>query len=234
LTTSLKDSLEDRVLNISRRDALSILAGAAIAGSAGAAEVASPRPRSSGADAKGFRIRTLTGGTAIAALSDVHAVEATLDFLASAKRQFEQAGYEVQTVRVALPPMLIGASAAARADALPDLIALDGLAAAHGALISIGPAFSAGDADQAIDTWSLQLARATKVLSFSGSIASRQGVHRGAVEMAARVISALTHAGAGGIANFRFAAAACVPAGTPRPRSSFAYCSMRNCSQSRN
>jgi uncharacterized protein (UPF0210 family) len=218
VTGTLKDRLEERTLNITRRDALSILAGAALAGgadSAGAAEPASPRPSSSGADAKGFRIRTLTGGTAITAYSDVHAVEASLDFLASAKRRFEQAGYEVQTVRIALPPILMGASAAARADALPGLIALDGLAAAHGALISIGPAFSSGDSDTGVDTRALQLVGATKVLSFSGSIAGRQGVHREGVEMAARVIAALTHAGGGGIANFRFAAAACVPAGTP-------------------
>jgi uncharacterized protein (UPF0210 family) len=96
------------------------------------------------------------------------------------------------------------------------LEALDGLAAAHGALISIGPVFSAGDVDETIGAWALQLARATKVMSFSGSVASAShGVHRQAVAMAAQVISALTHAGGGGIANFRFAAAACVPAGTP-------------------
>jgi uncharacterized protein (UPF0210 family) len=40
-------------------------------------------------------------------------------------------------------------------------------------------------------------------------------VHRDAVMIAAHVIAALTDAGADGLANFRFAAAACVPAGTP-------------------
>jgi uncharacterized protein len=207
-------------LNISRRDALSILAGAAIGGGAIGDGAIAADSRSSAANsnsaAKNFRVRTLTAGTPIADFADAHSVEAALDFLASARRRFEQAGYIVQTTRVALNPLLIGASTGARSDAMAKLVVLDGLAAAHGAVISIGPVFSAGDVDEHIGAWALLLARSTKVLSFSGSVASAvHGVHRDAVIMAAQVISALTDAGGGGIANFRFAAAACVPAGTP-------------------
>jgi uncharacterized protein (UPF0210 family) len=209
-------SSTDAALNISRRDALSMLAGAAIGGGAIAAEADSRAPPSSSSDAKNFRIRTLTAGIAITNFAETDAVKAALDFLATARRRFEAAGYVVQTTRVALNPLLAGASPAARVDALPRLAALDALAAAHGALISIGPVFSAGDADETIGAWAQQLVRATKVLSFSGSVASPvRGVHREAVVMAAQVISALTHTGNGGIANFRFAASACVPAGTP-------------------
>jgi uncharacterized protein len=207
-------------LNISRRDALSFLAGAAIGGGAiGGSAIAADGHSSSAANSssgKNFRVRTLTAGTPIVDFADTHSIEAALDFLASARRRFEEAGYIVQTTRVALNPLLVGASAGARADAIPKLVALDALAAAHGAVISIGPVFSAADADESIGTWALLLARSTKVLSFSGAVASAvHGVHRAAVAMAAQVISALTEAGGGGIANFRFAAAACVPAGTP-------------------
>jgi uncharacterized protein (UPF0210 family) len=207
-------------LSISRRDALSILAGAAIGngvigGGASAADSHSSSANSDSA-AKNFRVRTLTAGTPIADFADTHSVEAALDFLASARRRFEEAGYSVQTTRVALNPLLVGASAGARADAIAKLVVLDALAAAHGAVISIGPVFSAGDVDKSIGAWALLLARSTKVLSFSAAVASAaHGVHREAVIMAAQVISALTDAGGGGIANFRFAAAACVPAGTP-------------------
>ena len=208
--------------NISRRDALSILAGAAIGGSAVAAESnstaapnSSPAAAPNSTPAKNFRIRALTAGTPITNFADTAAVEAALDFLATARRRFEEAGYVVQTIRVALNPLLVGSTPAARVDALPKLSALDSLAAAHGAMISIGPVFSAGDVDEAIGAWAVQLAQATKVLSFSASVASAAlGVHREAVVMAAKVISALTNVG-GGIANFRFAAAACIPAGTP-------------------
>jgi uncharacterized protein (UPF0210 family) len=206
----------DGALNISRRDALSILAAAAIGGGAIAAQSDATIQPGSNPGAKNFRIRTLTAGIPIMSFADTHAVESALDFLSHARRHFEQAGYTVQTIRVALNPLLVGASSAARLEALPNLVALDALAAAHGAVISIGPVFSAGDVDATIGAWALQLARATKVLSFSGSVASAvHGVHRESVMMAAQVISALGNAGGGGIANFRFAAAACVPAGTP-------------------
>jgi uncharacterized protein (UPF0210 family) len=206
-------------VNISRRDALSFLGAAIGSGAIGGAVAADSRTSSaanSSSAAKNFRVRTLTAGTPIDGLADAHTVEAALDFLAVARRRFEDAGYVVQTTRVALNPLLVGVPARARADAIPKLVALDALAAAHGAVISIGPVFSAGDVDESIGAWALQVARATKVLSFSGSVASAvHGVHREAVVMAAQVISALTDAGGGGIANFRFAAAACVPAGTP-------------------
>ena len=139
-----------------------------------------------------------------------------LKFLSEAKRRFEQAGYTVETVRVALKPLLLGATAAARKAALPKLVALDQLAAAQSAVLSIGPLFSEKNLSDSIPDWTVELARATKILSFSGTVASASsGVHRDAVVLAARVISALAQAGGGGIANFRFAAAACVPPGTP-------------------
>jgi uncharacterized protein len=208
---------DETALNISRRDALSILAGAAMGGSTlGGSAIAAERASAASPGTKNFRIRTLTAGTPLANFADTHAVEAALDFLSGARRRFEQAGYTVQTIRVALNPLLVGATPAARVDALQNLTALDALVAAHGAVISIGPVFAAGDVDTAIGAWAKQLAQATKVLSFSGRVADAlQGVHRGAVMMAAEVISALGNAGGGGIANFRFAAAACVPAGTP-------------------
>jgi uncharacterized protein len=201
---------------ISRRDAISILAGAALSGGSAAAEPSDSPAKKPVREIKSFRVRTLTAGTTLSSFADLRAVEAALDFLAAAKQRFEAMGFEVQTVRVTLNPLLLGASSAARSDALAQLIALDRLAAARHALISIGPVFSAGDSDQNIGAWAAHLARETRALSFSGSVASyAHGVHREAVIMAARVIAALTHAVEGGLANFRFGAAACIPAGTP-------------------
>jgi hypothetical protein len=184
----------DTALNISRRDALSMLAGAAIGSGAIAAEADSRAPPSSSSDTKNFRIRTLTAGIAITNFAETDAVKAALDFLATARRRFEGAGYVVQTTRVALNPLLAGASPAARVDALPRLAALDALAASHGALISIGPVFSAGDADETIGAWAQQLVRATKVLSFSGSVASlARGVPRSCGNGSASDIGAHPH-----------------------------------------
>ncbi|HEV7357260.1 MAG TPA: DUF711 family protein [Steroidobacteraceae bacterium] len=217
----MSDDPDQGTPGVTRRDALSMLAAAAIGGSAVSAQggaAAPPGPRHA---AKNFRIRALTGGVSISDFADTRAIETTLDFLAAAKRSFETAGYVVETIRVALNPLLSTASSTVRASAIPKLQALDALTAGRGAVISIGPIFSAGDSsdDKAADSiaaWAADLVRATKTVSFSGAVASAsRGVHRDAVMTAARVISTLAHAGGSGIANFRFAAAACIPAGTP-------------------
>jgi uncharacterized protein (UPF0210 family) len=207
------------VNDISRRDALSIIAaavGAAASGASAAAPAASAGSPSAEQAANLFRIRTLTAGTPLKSLGDLHTIESALDFLSGARRRFEAAGFEVQTVRIALNPLLMGMSSAARMDALKDLQALDALVSARGALLSIGPVFGAGETDERIGDWAALLVRQTKAVNFSGSVASQEhGLHRGAIDMAARVIAALTHALPGGLANFRFAAAACVAPGTP-------------------
>jgi hypothetical protein len=193
-----------------------MLAVAAIGGGAMTAAKSSAAPPAASPGAKNFRIRALTAGVPMNDLADVHALEAALEFLDGAKRQFERAGYTVETIRVALKPLLLGAAPAARAAALPKLVALDRLAAASHAVLSIGPLFAAGNSSDSLAAWAVELVRATQVLSFSGSVASATaGVHRDAVMLSARVITALAQAGGGGIANFRFAAAACVPPGTP-------------------
>ena len=163
-----------------------------------------------------FRVRTLTAGVPLKNLGDLQPIESALDFLAQGKQRFEAAGYEVQTVRIALNPLLAGLSSSARMNAMKDLRKLDAMVSARGTLLSIGPAFTDGDADEHIGEWATELVRTTKSVNFSGAVASgERGMHRGAVDMAARVIAALTHALPDGVGNFRFAAAACVAAGTP-------------------
>ncbi|HZO23400.1 MAG TPA: DUF711 family protein [Steroidobacteraceae bacterium] len=61
-----------------------------------------------------------------------------------------------------------------------------------------------------------KLAEATRATSFSIPVGSVDGaVHRAAVTTAAHVIVTLAQVQPAGDANFRFAAAACVPPGTP-------------------
>jgi uncharacterized protein (UPF0210 family) len=179
---------------------------------------AAPRAEATGTahPSRLFRVRTLTAGTPLKNLADLHAVESALDFLLMARQRFEAAGYEVQTVRVALNPLISGVSSAARMNALQDLHALDALVSGRGALLSIGPVFTAGDIDEHIGEWAAQLVRETKSINFSGSVASSEhGVHRDAIDLAARVTASLTHALPDGVGNFRFSAAACIVPGTP-------------------
>jgi uncharacterized protein len=191
-----------------------MLAGAAIGGPTAAMRTDAKSTRPSGARA--FRVRTLTAGIPVRSFADRGAVESTADFLVDAKRTFEAHGYEVQTVRIAINPLLVGSTPRSRAKALPELIELDELVAAHHAMISIGPVFSGGDSDETIGQWARELVGRTRVMNFSGAVASlRHGVHREAVSTAGRIMAALSDATKDGAANFRFAAAACVSPGTP-------------------
>ncbi|HYU37064.1 MAG TPA: DUF711 family protein, partial [Gemmatimonadales bacterium] len=87
----------------------------------------------------GFRIRTITAGSNLQSFADTRAIDAALATLKRAKRTVTDAGYEVQTVRIATQPLLEDAGGRARAAALTPLQALDRAVVAESALLSIGP-----------------------------------------------------------------------------------------------
>jgi uncharacterized protein (UPF0210 family) len=199
----------------SRRDVLS-----AVAGGLAAAEL----PRAAGgagtpdrnAPKHPMRIRTITAGVAVSGLDDVGAIERALGRLQRIRRRMESAGYEVQTIRVATTPLIAALDAGQRRLALSALEKFDATIAAADALLSIGPILTADRFDPDLGAWAVELARRTKRMSFSVTVASEErGVHRSAVRSAAGVIDELSRVDASGTANFRFAAAASVRAGTP-------------------
>lgn len=191
---------------------MKILSAAALAPVTGA-ELHFPAPD---APAPGFRIRTITAGMNLRGAADVQGLEPTLRFLKQAKRMATDAGYEVQTIRVATQPFLEEAGPKARADAMSGLQALDRAVVAEGALLSIGPVLAPDGDDPQFGAWAAELARTTRNLSFSVRVASPEHTAspRG-VTAAGEAIAAIARSTQGGIGNFRFAAAANVPAGTP-------------------
>ena len=60
------------------------------------------------------RVRTITAGVELTSALELERVEAAVAFLARAKRTFENAGYEVQTLRVAVNPVIASLAPAAR------------------------------------------------------------------------------------------------------------------------
>src|SRR2546423_14955463 len=52
-----------------------------------------------------FRIRTITAGVNLKNTSDLTTVESAIEFLQTAKKKFEDEGYEIQTVRIATQPL---------------------------------------------------------------------------------------------------------------------------------
>ena len=159
-----------------------------------------------------LRIRTLTAGLDLSRGVDLARVGSAAAALHRMKQACESAGYEVQTIRIAGSPWTLDLQhAAQRLSELRDLDrALDEL----GIIASLGP-LSSRDAAEHVAQWTKELVRNTARLSFSVCVADEQGVDPAAAELAARIMVALSTAVPAGVGNFRFAAAANIPSGTP-------------------
>jgi uncharacterized protein len=163
-----------------------------------------------------MRIRTITAGVALSKIDDVGAVERALGRLSRVRQRMKSAGYEVQTIRVAITPLIAGLDAGQRRMAMHALEKIDAAMVAADALLSVGPVLMADTFDPELGTWAAELVRRTQRASFSVMVSSpERGVHRQAIRSAAQVIDDLSRVDASGMANFRFAAAASIPAGTP-------------------
>lgn len=162
------------------------------------------------------RVRTITAGVELSSAFELKRVEAAVAFLGQAKRAFEAAGHEVQTVRVATNPVIASLDRTARHQALEQLRRIDELVMSRGAIFNIGPILTANRTDDSLIEWSEELVRTTRSISFSTVIASPEaGVQANAAATSAKIMVALARALPDGLANFRFAAAANIPAGTP-------------------
>lgn len=162
------------------------------------------------------RVRTITAGVELSSALELERVEAAVAFLTRAKRAFESAGYEVQTVRVAVNPVIASLAPAARDKALDQLRRIDELVAAQGAIFNIGPIVTDDRSDDSLVEWSQALVKATQTISFSTAIATPDGgVLPKVAATTAKIMVALAHTLPDGLANFRFAAAANIPPGTP-------------------
>ena len=172
--------------------------------------------RASTPAARGVRVRTITAGVAMDRIGDRAAVERALDHLARARSRFESEGYEVQTTRVTMPPVIATLDARSRDAALAAISDMDALVASRGAIYSLGPVWMEDRPEPDLAAWSAELVKATKATSFSVVIASPAGnVHARGALVAAQVMHAVAGAVPNGKGSFRFAAAANIPAGTP-------------------
>ena len=166
--------------------------------------------------ARPVRIRAITGGVGLKGATDLQRVDAAITVLKRAAQLFTDDGYEVQTLRIATPPFMARADRRARDATLPALRALDEHVTSRDVRIGIGPVLTADRPEPGLAAWAAELASTTRNLSFTVSVASAD---RGAAPEAARVAAETMHAIAAGtpdgLGNFRFAAAALVPAGTP-------------------
>lgn len=194
--------------NISRREFLSLVGVGLtlpVAGSLGA-EVA----------ARNFRIRTITAGVHFQNTFDLGQARTAVAFLKQSREAFVAEGYEVQTLRIATQAVQKYLPDWTNTASLEVLKALDRFAVDNGVVCSIGPVITEDKYHSGFADWALELVQQTKNISFSCQIASaEQGVHYQSLRSAAEVIYALAEGTPGGEGNFRFAATAFIPSGTP-------------------
>lgn len=163
-----------------------------------------------------LRIRTITAGLPMAHLNDVTRLEPTLARLARARSYFESLDFEVQTLRVVTSSCIAELASSELAASLAPLERLDRRASEAGVTLSIGTIQREPGARAGLAAWASELVARTRATSFSLNIASdTHGVHTENLSSAAEIMLALSRVVPDGSANFRFAAAAQVPAGTP-------------------
>jgi hypothetical protein len=163
-----------------------------------------------------LRIRTVTAGLPLAHLNDLARLDATLARLARARRYFESLDFEVQTLRIATSSCVAELAPAELAGTLAALEQLDQRVSEAGVTLSIGTIQRDNAPRPGLAAWAAELIARTRSTSFSLNIASEaHGVHTQNLATAAEAMLAISRAFPDGSGNFRFAAAALVPAGTP-------------------
>lgn len=135
-------------------------------------------------------------------------------FAASAKAAFEQAGYEVQTLRLATTPFPRWVRPLTQSRAVEAAVALESAALENGfGYVSLGPALPDLVESFAFVT---DMLAATKAAFFTGIIAEkRNGIRMDALRASAEIMRRAAMLEPDGFANLRFAALANVPAGAP-------------------
>jgi hypothetical protein len=158
----------------------------------------------------------VTAGLPLAHLNDHSRLDATLARLARARSYFESLDFEVQTLRIATSSCIAELSPSELSASLGTLEQLDQRVNAAGVTLSIGTIQREHAPRPGLAAWAAELIERTRCTSFSLDIASEvNGVHTQNLLTAAEVMLAISRAAPDGSGNFRFAAAALVPAGTP-------------------
>lgn len=163
-----------------------------------------------------FRIRTITAGVPMTSGNDLTALEKAADFLEAARTHYTDLGYEVQTIRISTQPLREYMDDWRSEDGLRKLETIDAFAAGRGIMFNIGPLVTGDDYDPDLARWAAEMNRRTSNISCTVHVASAAGgIHWKTAHTAAEIITALARNSASGEGNFRFAATAYCPPGTP-------------------
>ncbi|MGH9703612.1 MAG: DUF711 family protein [Candidatus Acidiferrales bacterium] len=161
------------------------------------------------------KIRALTAFVSLDRSRYREQISDALAELHKLKAAFEQAGYEVQTLRISTQPFFRYTQGLSDEQTLAFFREYDSLAVKEGFDASIGPALLA-DTDDAHQAELLaKILASSKTLEGTVVVAGDDGIHWKAIHAAAGVMKYLEDHTAHSQGNFSFAATALVPPGTP-------------------
>jgi uncharacterized protein len=161
------------------------------------------------------KIRAITAFINISRTNYRQPVADALALLRRGRASLEQAGYEVQSIRIATQPFSETTRGLSDADALAFFADYSQLVKAESFAAAIGPAMFRSDADSREAELLAKVLASNLLLNASLTVADEHGVRWSAVKAAARVMKYLEENTRGGYANFNFAATALVPPHTP-------------------
>ena len=142
-------------------------------------------------------------------------IKEALAMLTKAKSTFEDAGYEVQTIRITTQPFPEYIKDLPREDALAFFREYDALAHKEGFDAAIGPAMLADTDDPKLAELLGEILVGTSTLEGGIVVAGEDGIHWNAVRAAAKTIKYVSLRSPHSQGNFNFAATALVPPLTP-------------------
>jgi uncharacterized protein len=155
------------------------------------------------------KVRAITAFVRLDTKDYKQQLAATAQTLGAAKKKFEEAGWEVETVRITMQPFPEFVHGLAKDKALALLLDLDSLASGNYDF-NVGPAVMQDSDDPAMmDLLAEFLARA-KVTNGSAVIAGEDGIHWQAIRRAAHLVKYVEDNSPHGQGNFKFAATAMV------------------------
>ena len=162
-----------------------------------------------------LKIRTVTAFVPFDPLRSEATLEETAAFLERARAELRAAGFEVQTLRLATPPLAGYLDQVLLAERLDFFLRLDRWAAERGLVVSLGPAVVDDVYDPARVEFVVELLERSRALHTSVIIADENGARPNALRAAAEIIRRLGEKPAQEPLGFRFAALARCPPGIP-------------------
>lgn len=163
----------------------------------------------------GLKVRTITAFVPLQPAKAEATFEQAAEFLRQAQARLQAAGLEVQTLRIATPPVANYMNRMLLAERLDRLLRWDRWAQEAGVILSLGPVVLSDHYDPATVRFAVELLRRSRTLHTTVVIADEDGIQPQAVRAAAEIVHALGKIPAADPPAFRFAALAACPPGIP-------------------